>query len=351
MQSKETLFSMKRIYLIDYLKAISIIMVIFTHYDWQDKTTLFFTLLIAMAVPIFMIISGFNFTMSYEKIPNQHIKQLYTPSGIGHRLYRFLLPFIMIYIPEMFLHPIIRKEHFTGSQWVYYFITGGLGPGSYYIPVLIVMLFCFPLIFICVRRFSYLGVFFIGILNLIYEVFVHYNHMESFLYRLLFFRYLLYTAFGCYMYFYFQNRKKYPLSVPALILMFMTGLSFSLAIYQFHWQPPIFHYWTKTAMPIALYIFPILFFLMYFYRNKKIPGILGNILTKIGQASYHIFLIQMVYYRLFDDIIFPPKPALLVVCGNIIITLSVGYIFYLLETKLSKKILKLCFSLSTKKTK
>lgn len=57
----------KRIDFLDYLKAICVIMVIITHYDWADKDSPFFTMLINMAVPVFMIISGYNFAMSNRK--------------------------------------------------------------------------------------------------------------------------------------------------------------------------------------------------------------------------------------------------------------------------------------------
>lgn len=57
----------KRIDFLDYLKAICVIMVIITHYDWGDKDSPFFTMLINMAVPVFMIISGYNFAMSNRK--------------------------------------------------------------------------------------------------------------------------------------------------------------------------------------------------------------------------------------------------------------------------------------------
>lgn len=330
-----------RIYLIDHLKAISVMMVIFTHYAWKDKTGLFFTLIIAMAVPIFMVISGFNFTMSYERKTDGSLRELYAPSQIFLRLYRFLLPFVIVYIPEMILHIFIRKETYTPKEWLLHFIEGGLGPGSYYVPVLVVMLFCFPLIYICIRRFSYLGVAFIGLIHLAYEIYVRYGHMDKYYYRLLFFRYLLFVAFGCYMYFHFQNKKKYPISKIALFLMFCVGLSFSVAVYQFHWKPPIFRYWTKTAMPLALYIFPIVFLLIAKFGQKNLTGGLWNLLAKIGQASYHIFLIQMIYYRLFDDLVLPAGPAIPVVIGNLAITLVLGYLYYLLESKLSKKILQL----------
>ncbi len=57
----------QRIEFLDYLKAVCVIMVIITHYGWEDKTSPFFTMLINMAVPVFMIVSGYNFAMSNRK--------------------------------------------------------------------------------------------------------------------------------------------------------------------------------------------------------------------------------------------------------------------------------------------
>lgn len=67
----------KRIDFLDYLKAICVIMVIITHYDWGDKDSPFFTMLINMAVPVFMIISGYNFAMSNRKKTGGNLKKMY----------------------------------------------------------------------------------------------------------------------------------------------------------------------------------------------------------------------------------------------------------------------------------
>ena len=48
----------QRIEFLDYLKAVCVIMVIITHYGWEDKTSPFFTMLNNMAVPVFMIVCG-----------------------------------------------------------------------------------------------------------------------------------------------------------------------------------------------------------------------------------------------------------------------------------------------------
>lgn len=334
---------MSRIYLIDYLKTISILMVIFTHYEWAEKGNPFFTLVIAMAVPIFMIVSGYNMTMSYTRKTNGTLRELYAPKLLWQRLSRFLLPFIMIYPLEMILLVVVRGETFTWQELLYHFYRGGLGPGSYYVPVLVVLLFTFPLIFTAVSRLSYWGVWVVGAANLIYEILVVVCEMDRETYRLLFFRYLLYVALGCYLYFHYRDKKKYPLPRWALVAMFVIGLGLPLAVYQFGWDPPIFPYWRKTAMPLALYIFPIIYVLMHYFREKQIPGVAGRVFVKISQASYHIFLVQMVYYRVFDDIVFPPElglPPALVISGNILISVLVGYGFYILEKLIRKERIK-----------
>lgn len=96
-------------------------------------------------------------------------------------------------------------------------------------------------------------------------------------------------------------------------------------------------------MPLALYIFPIIYVLMHYFREKQIPGVAGRVFVKISQASYHIFLVQMVYYRVFDDIVFPPElglPPALIISGNILISVLVGYGFYILEKLIRKERIK-----------
>ena len=73
----ETKVEKKRIDFLDYLKAICVIMVIITHYEWEDKGSPFFTMVINMAVPVFMIISGYNFAMSNRKKTDGNLRKMY----------------------------------------------------------------------------------------------------------------------------------------------------------------------------------------------------------------------------------------------------------------------------------
>lgn len=79
--------------------------------------------------------------------------------------------------------------------------------------------------------------------------------------------------------------------------MFLCGLAYIIAVFRFDAELMIFDYWKTTAMPVAFYIFPIVIMLFRKFYHITIPGIVGDVLTQIGKASYHIFLVQMVYYH------------------------------------------------------
>lgn len=90
----------------------------------------------------------------------------------------------------------------------------------------------------------------------------------------------------------------------------------------------MFDYWTPTAMPIAFYIFPIVILLFRKFYHSQIPGRAGELLTWIGKASYHIFLVQMVYYHFELGGKIMEAAPLLAVPYNILICVPAGLLFY-----------------------
>lgn len=328
----------KHIYLIDYMKAAGIIMVIITHYEWADKSTPFFTWLIAMAVPIFMLLMSYNFSMSFERKTHGRFIELYEWKNVMPRIIRFTVPFAMIFVVEMVLEHL-EGQAYSLKKMVLCFVEGGIGPGSYYYPILMQLLFLFPIIYFLVKQVSWVGVAVVALLNLAYEYYVRYSEMELETYRLLAPRYLLFLAMGCYLYFHLKEAKKYPLPVWSMFPGFVAGFGFIVWVYQLDNQPELelFRFWTRTSMLTAFYIFPIVYLLFHYLKNKKIPGKAGAFLSEIGKASYHIFLVQMVYFEFFDDILFPLHPAVPVTIGNVLVCVASGYGFYLLEKNLHEK--------------
>ena len=194
----------KRIDFLDYMKAICVIMVIITHYEWEDKTSPFFTMLINMAVPVFMIISGYNFAMSNRKKADGELKKMYGWQMIKPKLVRFLAPFMTICFIEILL---LAMEH-KNIHPLRIFLLGAYGPGSYYVPIMLQLLVIFPIIYILVEKNAKIGIIIAGSANLIFEICVKLFEMDKYYYRLCIGRYLLLIAFGCYIYLYPEHRVK-----------------------------------------------------------------------------------------------------------------------------------------------
>lgn len=322
--------SKKRIEFLDYLKAVCVIMVIITHYNWTDKTSPLFTMLINMAVPVFMIVSGYNFAMSGRKKADGKLAKMYGWSMMKPKLVRFLVPFVtvclieilLLYIEDRTIHPFRI------------FLLGAYGPGSYYVPVMLQLLAIFPVIYFIVEKNAKLGIVLAGTANLLFEVAVKVFEVDKYYYRLCVGRYLLLIAFGCYLYLHPKQRvKRYQ-----MVLMFLTGFAYIIAVFGFDQELIIFDYWKTTALPIAFYIFPIVILLFRRFYRSRIPGAVGAALTWIGQASYHIFLLQMVYYHFKLGGKIMNAEWFVAVPFNILLTVPVGLVFYELDNHLIRKL-------------
>ena len=270
-----------RIEFLDYMKAVCVIMVIITHYDWNDKTSPFFTMLINMAVPVFMIISGYNFAMSNQKKADGNLKKMYAWKMIKPKLIRFLVPFFTVCVIEIIL--LMEEQKHINPPRI--FLLGAYGPGSYYVPIMIQLLIIFPIIYKLVEKNAIMGLWLSAIANLIYEIAIKCLQIDKYYYRLSIGRYLLLIAFGCYLYLHPEHR----MTKKQLIGMFAAGMLYIVTVLWLDWDSIIFDYWTPTAMPITFYIVPIVILLFRKFYHSKLPGKAGKLLTCIGQASYHIF--------------------------------------------------------------
>lgn len=318
----------KHIYLIDYLKAFSIIMVIITHYAWQDKINAWFLFVINMAVPVFMLISGYNFSASGMRKAEGKLQKMYDHRVLLPKVVRFTLPFAFVFVFEIVLKVMQGKEYSILDILVR-FCKGGYGPGSYYYPIMIQLLFIFPLIYLLVAKLNWFGVVVAAQVNFVYEIVIHEIGIDVSGYRLLVFRYIFYIALGCYLFFF--TKKKIPMWI--LLLMIGLGSGYLVAVYYEGYEPHIFTYWTRTCMITALYVFPIVYLMFHRFLNFRIPGKSGKCLSEIGKASYHIFLVQMVYYHFEFGNMFLGFTLPLQVAGNVTFCILAGCLFYRLENR------------------
>lgn len=146
----------ERFYHIDFLKGICIIFVIITHCNWEDteKLKLLFPFYIDMAVPVFMIISGYMYAVSYKKNNINSIGDAYLAKNIINKILRFTIPFSIIFITEQIVYFLQNGQQYSKSilDFIHLFLIGGTGPGSYYYPVMIQFIFVYPVIFFYYKK-------------------------------------------------------------------------------------------------------------------------------------------------------------------------------------------------------
>ena len=261
--------------------------VVITHYAWNNsqRLMLLFPFWIDMAVPVFMIISGYLFSLSYRKSESPTLRMCYRGKGVIKRLLRFTVPFAIIFLFEQVVTLLFKNQPSGITEILKSFITGGIGPGSYYYPVLIQFVFIMPLIFLAIDRFDYVGLLGCIAANVVFEVLKTNLCISEGIYRLLIFRYITVIAFGCYF-----AIGKTALKVMYAIPMCIAGVAYIIVFLYLGVTPLIMKYWTGTSMVACLYIIPLSLRLLLCTKLHFRP------LELLGKASYNIYLVQMAYY-------------------------------------------------------
>ncbi|MEG0873766.1 MAG: acyltransferase [Clostridiales bacterium] len=326
-----------RIYVLDYIKAIAMISVIINHCTLGShmEKLLLYPYFIGLAVPFFILISGFTFSLSYHKMETMGIGSWYKKSTVLPKLSRFLAPFIVIFPLEVIYRWGIVGIPFDLYNVVRSFFFGGYGPGSYYVPLLVEMLFVFPLCYVLIKKYGFKGVLILVGVQLIFQVGVYYIDLDTIYYKRIILRYLVFLAGGIYIYLHQKDILKSKRNIIFLLFSLLIGGIYIYAVNYQGYVPDIFAVWRRTAMPTILYVFPIMAFFISYFFHKKIPGKFGDLLSLVGQSSYHIFLIQMFWFHIGWE---KTLPYYLAIPLNLALTITLGILFYKAENNIRKKL-------------
>lgn len=327
---------MKRNRMVDILKGICIVFVIVTHFEWQGNVRMlpFFPYLIDMAVPIFMIISGYVYSISYEAHKITSIGRAYCLDYVIDKLVRYTMPFALIYILELAAFYRIGQTYGLG-EIIWTFFNGGFGYGSYYFPIMIQFIFVFPIVYFIVKRFDFAGLLICGGLNACFEFLQWVYFISDVQYRLILFRYLLLIACGCYFYI-----GKGPLKKWIGIVSTLVGGVFIGACCYGGYTPHIVKHWTRTSFIAVLFIIPCIGLVL---KSEKCRNLKCPPLEFLGKASYHIFLSQMFFYQFLSyplSLRMEGKPVVLSLLISIVASICFGIVFYMIESGITKLLMK-----------
>ncbi|MDD4651102.1 MAG: acyltransferase family protein [Methanothrix sp.] len=326
---------------IDILKGLAIISVILLH-SWDSSTLLRLgaPYYISQAVPIFIIISGYNGVKSYLRAGATTFGQCY--NNTPRRLSRLIYPYSIILAIEILfilfvnlfenniagmlasvtgrplehIHTVIH-EYYGDPHIFTSVITGGYGPGSFFVPVLIPLVIILPILYLLARRNLSLMLFGTFCFTLVFEAYALKSEMPDWIYRLTFIRYLF--AFGLGIWLALGKGRTWSFVGGIMSAIYITGVNYfgftPLAQQSWGSQNALAFVWPLVLVEIGLSVAP-----------KHIGNICIRCISEIGQASYHIFLIQMVYFWTLGWFINTLSSASFII--NVILCVLIGYAFY-----------------------
>ncbi len=319
---------------LDVLKGVCIVFIVITHFAWRDEERLQygFPFWIDMAVPIFMCISGYVNGLSLQKRQIGAFSQAYAVPELVRKLLRFTVPFLIVFVAEEIWLGLDGKLSLGAWQTVLRFLQGGTGVGSYYYPILVQFVFVFPIIYAIIRRHDLKGLILCTGVNFFYELLQTAYQFNGASYRLLVFRYIFVIAFGCYL---AIGKKQVPFI--AYVISFVVGVLFIVLVCYGNYQPYVLTQWTRTSFVASFYIVPICALLIKRVRISFLP------LEWLGKASYHIFLVQMLYYNEAYRLYAAVDGRLLELLLSVALCLVAGVLFYYAETPVTNNLQKAIF--------
>jgi hypothetical protein len=326
---------------IDLLKVICMVLVImdhsFTHDSLYRLASPFWQ---RIAIPMFMIIIGFNWSKSMEKRKDEPLYKLFSwKNYFKKKFVRFGLPFGIIYSLSLFLYigmlfipdSLIKDTGGYSAPILKVFLFLPVwGPGNWFIPTLFLTIFVFPLIFWAFKKQPVLALAGCFVLEILYHLFVYgviaeyyQNHPEwniGVIYTFLVCNpFILLSAIGLGVWL----SQDFKWDSPHNIIIYILGIgSFIYLIYYTFIRVPLnpINFGTVSD-PIYLnrvfgFINGDYNFLVYPWSAVLIITALNTIpkepygktyrfVSKLSDSTYHILMVQMFYFSIVYNLFLP----------------------------------------------
>lgn len=315
---------------LDFIKAIAIIAVIILHTVPSHTLFSFFAPFhIWHAVPVFIMIAGINSTLSIHRRARGRYSFLNEYSGerIKSHFQRIWIPFSIAWLFEILF--LLAKQA-TPGEVIFSYFAGGIGPGSYFIPIFIQHILLFPIILWVKNKFNLHNQFIMLAAFFLVSVFLEWLciafTIPEWLYRLLYVRYLFAAVIGSSIVSHGLSKKAILLTVPLSVtyIVYVSYLKYSC--------PFIYAAWDFQHAPAYFYTAFLVSCLWRIYPHLRH---MDRLFLPIGKASYHIFLCQMIWFWIFAQFVRKVVTNdIIYLALNILVCLSMGYAFYAIQVGL-----------------
>jgi peptidoglycan/LPS O-acetylase OafA/YrhL len=291
--------SRRHIAQIDILKGLAILGVMAQHaFAPAFLYRAWAMLYLVQAVPVFFVLMALNASRSLSKVAPITLRTLYTPRYFRGRADRLLVPFLLLW-PIAAVVALALGEFHVGALALLGLYPSTGGPGTYFVTILFEFALVFPFVFWCLARAPVLTSIAVIALDVGFNVLAPHvgvftaTSAGHYLYDAAIPKYALLSLAGFWLSRVEVNRalilRLTPLAVAAvtyLILLHQDPRAFTWMISSFS-RPTNF---LSAGYAIWLTCLGLVFL------PSQTRSVLTRVLARLGRASYHIFLVQIVWF-------------------------------------------------------
>lgn len=310
---------------INVIKGFAIISVIILHsVDEKQLLRTYSILHIWQAVPLFMVLMGLNTGISvFNKKPD--LSELYTLSYFKKRFDRIIVPFLMVFVLSIVAGFI--WYYFTGQYKIEFRNSNFMGvlpvpgPGNYFITLTLQSILLLPIIKYGFKWHPFVTIISLVVLEVAFLLISDNMRLftrNNYLYSAAFPRYFSAIAFGLVLsklVFRQARATKITLITSAALISGVYLLEIMYGDLELPHIKPEWKTQNVLTFSYAAFVVLLLFKILPDYSNNW----LLKLLATLGKSSYHIFLLQIVYFGLIND--------RFNVVQNLIICLVLGQLF------------------------
>ncbi len=178
------------------MKAVCIMFFILLHTFIFSESIILYNGILQLAVPFFITISGFMFSVSASKSRSYSVYKAYSGNILFRKFEQLLTPAIITYFIYIIFNILKSEAAFAPLNLISDFIFGRYGAGSYYCSIMVQFVLIIPLMYACISKKPLLFFFVFVVFTIMYELVCGWTSVdsESIFYRPLFFRYTVHVC-------------------------------------------------------------------------------------------------------------------------------------------------------------
>jgi peptidoglycan/LPS O-acetylase OafA/YrhL len=285
---------------IDLLKGLAVLSVIALHGltapELHDAWAPFH---IGQAVPVFLVVMGMNAARSFRDRREASLRELFSPAYFAGRFDRLVMPFAVVWLASLALGALRGGLHF--GPLIAVGVTPLSGPGNYFVTIAFEFVLVFPVLFWAFVRAPVATVAACFAVDAAFELAAPslFDGAYPFGYDAAILRYLGQIAIGLWI-----AEHPSPGARANRWILWLAPVSLAYLVLQ-RFEPDAFgwlrhDFGATTNFIAAPYAGALVLAGLRLLPHRAAPAPVA-VVAALGRASWHIFLVQMVWFAVVDD--------------------------------------------------